>query len=109
MTPRRVYEKNSGTTSFKKSLYEMTPVLLYEMVSFVRNGIFCTKWSLYEMVFVRNGLTTVLKWVWSLPAPAWTNYAPGYWIVYKAHILDFLQNFNSVKVALGVSPQFFSI
>ena len=32
----------------KWSLYEVTPVFLYEVVSFVRNGL-CTKWSLYEM------------------------------------------------------------
>ena len=45
--PRRVC-KNSGTTSYKKSLFKVTPLLCL-----------CTKWSpLYEVVFVRNGLCT---------------------------------------------------
>ena len=40
--------KNLGTTSYKKSLYEVTPKLLYELVSLVRSGL-CSKWSLYEV------------------------------------------------------------
>ena len=30
---------------------KVTPMLLYKMVSIVRSGL-CSKWSLYEMVFV---------------------------------------------------------
>ena len=37
-----------GTTSYKKSLFEVTPMLLYEMVTLVRSG-YCSKWSLYEV------------------------------------------------------------
>ena len=40
-----------GTTSYKKSLFEVTPY------AFVRNGHPCTKWLLFEMVFVRSDLT----------------------------------------------------
>ena len=40
--------KNSGTTSYKKSLFEVTPMFLYEMVYLVWSGL-CSKWSLYEM------------------------------------------------------------
>ena len=40
--------KNSGTTSYKKSLFEVTPMPLYEMVSLVRSGL-CSKWFLYEV------------------------------------------------------------
>ena len=49
MIPRRVYV-NSGTTSYKKSLFEVTPMLLYEMVSFIRCGL-CSKRSLYEVTW----------------------------------------------------------
>ena len=45
--------KNSGTTSYKKSLFEVTPMFLYEMVSLVRSGL-CSKWSLYEMTVNRT-------------------------------------------------------
>ena len=96
---------DSSACVWKKFRYHLVQKILVRNDScvIVRNGIFCTKWYLlYEMVFVRNDLTTFLKWVWSLPAPAWislkANYAPGYWIVYRAHILDFLQNFKSVKM-----------
>ena len=41
--------KNSGTTSYKKkSMFEVTSMLLYEVVSLVRSGL-CSKWSLYEV------------------------------------------------------------
>ena len=40
--------KNSGTSSYKKSLFEVTPMLLYEVVSLVQCGL-CSKWSLYEV------------------------------------------------------------
>ena len=49
--------KNLGTTSYKKSLFEVTPMLLYEMVSLVRTGL-CSKWSLYE-VTVNPGQTWI--------------------------------------------------
>ena len=41
--------KTSGT-SYKKSLFEVTPMLLYEVVSLVRSGL-CSKWSLYEVTW----------------------------------------------------------
>ena len=47
--------KNSGTTSYKKSLFEVTPMLLYELVSLVRSGL-CSKWSLYEVTWHRSKL-----------------------------------------------------
>ena len=34
----------------QKSLFEVTPMLLYEMVSLVRSGL-CSKWSLYEVTW----------------------------------------------------------
>ena len=46
--------KYSGTNSYIKSLYYMTPVFVSELVS-------CSKWSWYEMVFVRNDLTPRTK------------------------------------------------
>ena len=45
-----MYVKNSDTTSYKKSLFEVTPMLLFEMVSLVRSGL-CSKWSLYEVTW----------------------------------------------------------
>ena len=44
---------NLGTTSYKKSLYEVTPMLLYEVVSLVRIGL-RSKWSLYEVTVNRH-------------------------------------------------------
>ena len=46
--------KNWGTTSYKKSLLEVTPMLLYEVVSLVRSCL-CSKWPLNE-VTVNHGL-----------------------------------------------------
>ena len=39
---------NLGTTLYKKSLFEVTPTLLYEMVSLQQSGL-CSKWFLYEV------------------------------------------------------------
>ena len=41
--------RNSGNNSYTKSLYEMTPVFVYEMFSCIQNALLYTKWSLYEM------------------------------------------------------------
>ena len=51
--------KNSGTTSYKKSLFEVTSMFFYEMVSLVRSGR-CSKWSLYE-VTVNHLIVTSLR------------------------------------------------
>ena len=40
--------KNSGTISYKKILVRS------DSYAFVRSGLPCTKWSLFEMVFVRS-------------------------------------------------------
>ena len=48
-------------------------MLLYEMVSFVRNG-HCTKWSLYEM-------TWHLWNYWCLMAPYFTYLGWAYWMI----------------------------
>ena len=50
--------KNSGTTSYKKSLFEVTPMLLYEMVCLVQSGL-CSKWSLYEVTVNLSAPCTV--------------------------------------------------
>ena len=50
MIPRRVFVKIRVPLRTKKSLYEVTPMLLYEVVSLVRNGL-CSKWSLYEVTW----------------------------------------------------------
>ena len=46
-----MYEKNSEITLYKKILVRS------DSYAFVRNGLSCTKWSLFEMVFVRSDLT----------------------------------------------------
>ena len=55
-----------GTASYKKSLFEVTPMLLflYEMVTLVRSRL-CSKWSLYEVT---------------------VNHSPLYRSVYIVHI-----------------------
>ena len=50
MTPRHMYIKIQVPPGTQNSLYKVTPMLLYEMVFFVRNGLF------YGLVFVRNDL-----------------------------------------------------
>ena len=44
----KMYVKIQVLPRTKKSLFEVTPLLLYEMVSLERSGL-CSKWSLYEV------------------------------------------------------------
>ena len=72
MIPRRVYVKIQVPPRTKKSLYKVSPVLLFEMVSLVQSGL-CSKWSLYEvtwhsynsLVILRDSLIFWYQWLCS--------------------------------------------